>query len=471
MVAPLICKSDVPALIVSSFFPREELKLLRWPRPAARVSVLGVETKTWKKTVPSASMSEGLDADTAQQPRPCAWMASDTRRLALAKLAVGSASILGLEFAWAQPAVADAGTLTLQDVSPPVAPAGKLLPSEEAMVRLFEANTYSVVNVVDVTLTQGAVRSAGGVEIPEGNGTGIVWDTQGRIITNYHVIGNVLSTSPAARDSLVARVTVVGVDGVQQTYNGRLVAADRSIDLAVLQINAPPSTLRPVTVGTSSSLRVGQRCLAIGNPFGFDHTLTVGIISGLDRDIQSQAGTVISGGIQTDAAINPGNSGGPLLDSQGRLVGINTAIFTRTGTSSGVGFAIPIDTVARVVPQLINAGKLTRAGLNAQFASERVAKQLQITKGALILSLPSGGAAIKAGLLATRRGLGGNIVAGDVITGVDKYEVKSPKDLFKVLDGYNVGDTVVLKVERLADGSDKRTTVEIQVTLETSGSS
>ena len=161
----------------------------------------------------------------------------------------------------------------------------------------------------------------------------------------------------------MALVTLQGPDDVQRSYEARLVGADRPRDIAVLKINAAPDQLRPLQLGQSSSLRVGQQCLAIGNPFGFDHTLTTGVISGLNREIKSQAGSVIPGGIQTDAAINPGNSGGPLLDSSGRLIGVNTAIFTPTGTSAGVGFAIPVDTVSRVVPQLITKGRVTRPSL------------------------------------------------------------------------------------------------------------
>lgn len=216
----------------------------------------------------------------------------------------------------------------------------------------------------------------------------------------------------------------------------------------MLDVDAPVELLRPVKLGQSSKLRVGQRCLAIGNPFGFDHTLTVGVVSGLNRDIFSQTGVVIGGGIQTDAAINPGNSGGVLLDSNGNLIGINTAIFTRTGTSAGVGFAIPIDTVAKLVPQLIAYGKVMRPGLNVQFAPEAVAKQLNVRSGALVLTVPDKSAAAKAGIIATRRGLTGNILLGDVIVGVGETTVKNPQELTKALDSYQVGDQILLKVQR-----------------------
>ncbi|KAJ7563230.1 hypothetical protein O6H91_03G101900 [Diphasiastrum complanatum] len=285
------------------------------------------------------------------------------------------------------------------------------------------------------------------VEIPEGNGSGIVWDTQGHIVTNYHVIGSALSNNPAYGQA-VARVTLLNVDGSQKAYAAILVGADKTKDLAVLKIDCPPEVLRPVTLGQSSKLRVGQRCLAIGNPFGFDHTLTVGVISGLNRDISTQVGGIISGSIQTDAAINPGNSGGPLVDSSGNVIGINTAIFTRSGTSAGVSFAIPVDVVAKTVPQLIMFGKVLRPGLNVQLAPDSVAKQLNVKNGALVLSAPETSAAGKAGLLPTKRGLAGNIILGDVIVAINNVPIKTSLELSKILDDYQVGDQVFLKVER-----------------------
>lgn len=227
-----------------------------------------------------------------------------------------------------------------------------------------------------------------------------------------------------------------------------MIGADRAKDLAVLKVDAPLDLLKPINVGQSSALRVGQQCLAIGNPFGFDHTLTVGVISGLNRDIFSQTGVTIGGGIQTDAAINPGNSGGPLLDSKGHLIGINTAIFTRTGTSAGVGFAIPSSTVLRIVPQLIKFAKVVRAGLNVEIASDLIANQLNVRNGALVLQVVGNSLAAKAGLLPTTRGLAGNIVLGDIIVAVDGKPVKSKAELFKTLDDYTVGEKIVLKIQR-----------------------
>ncbi|XP_059452688.1 protease Do-like 8, chloroplastic isoform X3 [Corylus avellana] len=349
-------------------------------------------------------------------------------------------------------------TVTVEEVTPPVFPTTSLFPVEERIVQLFEKNTYSVVNIFDVTLRP-QLNVTGVVEIPEGNGSGVVWDRQGHVVTNYHVIGNALSKNPSP-GQVVARVNILASEGVQKNFEGKLIGADRAKDLAVLKIEASEDLLRPINVGQSSSLRVGQQCLAIGNPFGFDHTLTVGVISGLNRDIFSQTGVTIGGGVQTDAAINPGNSGGPLLNSKGNLIGINTAIFTQTGTSAGVGFAIPSSTVLKIIPQLIQFGKAVRAGLNLEIAPDLVANQLNIRNGALILLVPGNSLAAKAGLLPTTRGFAGNIVLGDIIVAVDNKSVKSKADLYKVWDDYNVGDKVVLKILR---GNEN---VELPIVLE-----
>ncbi|XP_034706580.1 protease Do-like 8, chloroplastic isoform X2 [Vitis riparia] len=340
-------------------------------------------------------------------------------------------------------------SVTIEEVTPPVSLSGPLFPTEERIVQLFERNTYSVVNIFDVTLRP-QLNVTGAVEVPEGNGSGVVWDEQGHIVTNYHVIGNALSRN-SKPGQVVARVNILASDGVQKNFEGKLIGADRTKDLAVLKIEASEDLLRPMKVGQSSYLRVGQQCLAIGNPFGFDHTLTVGVISGLNRDIFSQTGVTIGGGIQTDAAINPGNSGGPLLDSKGNLIGINTAIFTQTGTSAGVGFAIPSSTVLKIVPQLIQYGKVVRAGLNADIAPDLVANQLNVRNGALVLLVPGDSLAAKAGLLPTTRGFAGNIMLGDIIVAVDNKPVRSKAELYKALDDYSVGDEVLFKIQRGTD--------------------
>ncbi|KAI4352582.1 hypothetical protein L6164_006819 [Bauhinia variegata] len=349
-------------------------------------------------------------------------------------------------------------SVTIEEVTPPVFPSGPLFPTEDRIVQLFERNTYSVVNIFDVTLRP-QLNVTGVVEIPEGNGSGVVWDEEGHIVTNYHVIGNALSRNPSP-GQVVARVNILASEGVQKNFEGKLIGADRAKDLAVLKVEAPRDLLRPIKVGQSSSVKVGQQSLAIGNPFGFDHTLTVGVISGLNREIFSRAGVTIGGGIQTDAAINPGNSGGPLLDSKGSLIGINTAIFTQTGTSAGVGFAIPSSTVVKIVPQLIQFGKVVRAGINVDIAPDLIASQLNVRNGALIIQIPGNSLAAKAGLNPTTRGFAGKIILGDIIVAVDNKPVKNKAELLKVLDDYNVGDKVILQIQRGGE------TLELAVELE-----
>ncbi|KAK4393101.1 Protease Do-like 8, chloroplastic [Sesamum angolense] len=302
-------------------------------------------------------------------------------------------------------------SVTIEQVTPQVLPAGALFPSEERIVKLFEKNTYSVVNIFDVTLRP-QLNITGAVEVPEGNGSGVVWDEQGHIVTNYHVIGNSLSRNPST-GQIVARVNILASEGTKKASSLLILQSQGSM------VEAPKELLRPIKVGPSSSLKVGQQCLAIGNPFGFDHTLTVGVISGLNRDINSRTGVTIGGGIQTDAAINPGNSGGPLLDSKGNLIGINTAIFTQTGTSAGVGFAIPSSTVVKIVPQLIQFGKVLSG---PQYANGYTGSWRQL--------------AAKAGLLPTTRGFAGNIVLGDIILAVDDKPARNRAELYKIFDEY-----------------------------------
>ena len=280
------------------------------------------------------------------------------------------------------PASASLVEPTLAEVTPAVSNSPALTALEQGTVSLFERSTRSVVNVVDLTVLSGQAMKSGAV-VPEGNGTGVVWDDQGHVVTNYHVLGAILSVTPENRRAGLecAKVTLEGPDGRTKTFSATLVGVERSKDLAVIKVNAPKEFLAPATIGVSRTVRVGQAVFAIGNPFGFDHTLTTGVVSGLNRTIQSQAGSLISGGIQTDAAINPGNSGGALLDASGALVGVNTAIFTNTGASAGVGFAIPVDLVARVVPQLIEFGRVTLPGLNIAVADPNVTKQLGVRRG------------------------------------------------------------------------------------------
>jgi S1-C subfamily serine protease len=226
-----------------------------------------------------------------------------------------------------------------------VTPRGDLAEEEKATIELFRQASKSVVYITAIALRRDAF-SLNVYEIPEGTGSGFMWDEEGHIVTNYHVI----------RTANGCQVTLAD----NSTYSAELVGAAPAKDLAVLRIDAPKRLLRPIPVGTSRDLLVGQKVFAIGNPFGLDQTLTTGVISALNREIQSVARQPIQGVIQTDAAINPGNSGGPLLDSAGRLIGVNTAIFSPSGAYAGIGFAIPVDTVNEVVPKLIQQGQKAR---------------------------------------------------------------------------------------------------------------
>jgi S1-C subfamily serine protease len=327
-----------------------------------------------------------------------------------------------------------------------VTPRGDLAEDEKATIRIYSNVRPSVVHITTMAVQQNTDANGLGTnvqKVPEGTGTGIVWDDQGHVVTNYHVIKN-------ADEAVVTMAD-------QSSWTAKLVGAYPDKDLAVLSIRANKGRLVPIQVGRSSDLQVGQKVFAIGNPFGLDQTLTTGIISALDREIESVTRRPIRGVIQTDAAINPGNSGGPLLDSAGLLIGINTAIYSPSGSSAGIGFAIPVDEVRRLVPQLIEHGKVTRPGLGVQVASDQLAGKLG-QEGALVMAVQPGSPAEKAGLRPTRKE-GGKTVTGDVITAVDGQPVKKVSDLFNVLDGHNVGDKVSLQVRR--DGK----TLSLEATL------
>ena len=355
--------------------------------------------------------------------------------------------------------------------APAVAPAGALGSLESNFIDIFSKTEKSAVNVVDLTvLNQSGNASAfAGAIVAEGNGTGVVWDEEGHVVTNYHVIASMLASIPKGRKTKeVAKVTIQTDEG-SQTFGAALVGSSKEKDLVVLKIDAPKNVLKPATISPSSDgVRVGQAVFAIGNPFGFDHTLTTGVVSGLNRSIQSQVGSLITGAIQTDAAINPGNSGGPLLDSRGRLIGINTAIFTPTGTSAGVGFAIPIDTVNAVVPQLIKNGEIVFPSLNVKFADAGVQRDLSVPigGGALIQSFIGNSTAQKAGLLATRRGISG-IAPGDVVVAVDGKPCSVAADVLREIERRAVGDDVQLTVLRrnsVGDASPSRVTATVRLT-------
>ncbi len=308
----------------------------------------------------------------------------------------------------------------------------ELNPDEIATIQLFERATPSV-----CFITTSNVRrdywSRDVTEIPRGSGSGFVWDKEGHIITNYHVIQGADRATVTLSDRTTLEATLVGV------------APEK--DLAVLKIDAPRNKLIPIPLGTSDNLRVGQNVYAIGNPFGLDQTLTTGIVSALGREIESVAGVPIRDVVQTDAAINPGNSGGPLLDSSGRLIGVNTAIYSPSGASAGIGFSIPVDAVRWVVPELIQHGKIKRPSLGIDVAQAQLERRLGI-EGALVLRVEDGSAADRAGIQPTYRNNYGEIVLGDIIVGIGNENIKSSTEIPLALEKFNPGETVKIRVKR-----------------------
>ena len=304
--------------------------------------------------------------------------------------------------------------------------------AEKSTIKLFE-NAAPSVTFITTTSLKRDYFSMNVTEIPRGNGSGFVWDTEGHIITNFHVIQGADRAKVTLADRSTWPATVVGA------------APDK--DLAVLKIEAPKEILAPLAVGDSEDLLVGQSVYAIGNPFGLDQTLTTGIISALDREIESVSGLPIKGAIQTDAAINPGNSGGPLLDSSGRLIGVNTAIYSPSGAYAGIGFSIPVDVVKWVVPDLLKYGRLQRPTLGISTANNRLAGRLGID-GILILGVTEGGPAEQAGMQATYRDRTGNIVMGDIITKINDDKISNRNDLLLTLEKYKVGEQIEVTVLR-----------------------
>lgn len=312
------------------------------------------------------------------------------------------------------------------------APSMGLTSAEQATIKLFENAAPSVCFITTSNVRQDYwTRNV--MEIPGGTGSGFVWDDQGHIVTNYHVIQK------------ADRYQVTLSD--QSTHDAELVGVAPDKDLAVLKINVPRRDLRPIPVGNSMNLRVGQSVFAIGNPFGLDQTLTTGIVSALGREIQSVAKIPIRDVIQTDAAINPGNSGGPLLDSSGRLIGVNTAIYSPSGASAGIGFSIPVSVVRWVVPDLIQYGKVKRPIMGIEPAAQQYLQRMG-RKGVLVLDVYENSPADRAGIQPTYRNRAGRIVLGDIITSLNGKDIASFNDLFLELEKYKPGDVISLEVER-----------------------
>jgi S1-C subfamily serine protease len=324
---------------------------------------------------------------------------------------------------------------------------GDLAADERTTIELFEHSRDAVVFISTVQQVRDPwTRDV--FSVPRGTGSGFIWDDAGHVVTNFHVVEGASG----------ARVRLA--DG--RDYQAGLVGVSPAHDIAVLRIGVgikrPPS----VPIGTSVDLQVGQKVFAIGNPFGLDWTLTTGIVSALDRSLPSDSGSTIEHLIQTDAAINPGNSGGPLLDSAGRLIGINTAIFSPSGASAGIGFAVPVDTVNRVVPELIRTGRYTRPVIGIgidEGINRRIVDALQV-EGVYVLRVAPGSAAEQAGLRSATLAEDGSFVPGDIIVGIEGRKVSAVAELLGRLDDYEVGDTVRLEVRR--DGA----TVTVPVILQ-----
>jgi S1-C subfamily serine protease len=307
----------------------------------------------------------------------------------------------------------------------------QLLEDERNTIDIVKKNKNSVVFITNIQLVRDWFFNE--EKVAKGSGSGYIWDDQGRIVTNFHVIEAGTEFS----------VTLPN----QEQRPARLVGKDETKDVAVLQIQGSLKDLVPVKVGTSKDLQVGQKVIAIGNPFGFDHTVTTGIVSALGRKMLGAGNVTIRDMIQTDASINPGNSGGPLLDSSGEIIGMNTMIISPSGASSGVGFAIPVDIIKKVVPELIRYGKVIRPDLGISLLPDQFNQRFGI-KGAALWEVPEGSAAAKAGLAGLSRDRYGRLLLGDVVVALDDVKIGSYDDIYTALENRKIGDVVALTVDR-----------------------
>lgn len=318
--------------------------------------------------------------------------------------------------------------------APPVAPPPRDYRTEDERnsIDVFRAIAPST---VFVTQTRVVVDYWAGTssEMPAGSGSGFIWDNQGHIVTNFHVIQGAQQLTVTLHD--------------HRRFEAKVVGTEPRKDIAVLKLQDVPADLKPIPVREKAMpLEVGQKTLAIGNPFGLDQTLTTGIVSALGREVQGIGGVTIRDMVQTDAAINPGNSGGPLLDSSGYLIGMNTMIYSRSGSSAGIGFAVPVQFVKRVVPQIIEFGKTKQVGLGVRIdQTQRLERRLGV-KGVIVLEVIPDTPAAKAGLVGLQRTAKG-LRLGHVIVGINEFAVADYDDLYNALDRFNAGDRVRVRVE------------------------
>jgi len=312
-----------------------------------------------------------------------------------------------------------------------ITPRGELSEQEKTTTGIFEEAAPSVVHVTSLSNRREVIGFRIYETPQQGTGTGFIWDDSGHVVTNFHVIQG------------AERIKVHLAD--HSNWDAVVIGAEPDKDLAVLQIDAPSSQLKPIAVGTSKDLRVGQTVLAIGNPFGLDQSLTTGVVSALGRTMHAVTGRIIEDVVQTDAAINPGNSGGPLLDSAGRLIGVNTMIVSQSGASAGVGFAVPVDTVNEVVPQLIKYGRIIRPELGVTIVTDaRALRLLGQPTGAVVRSVAPDSGAERAGLRGFAMTRDGRLILGDVIKKIDDQPVATSDDLLTILEKHKPGDTVTV---------------------------
>ncbi|MBT3530317.1 MAG: trypsin-like serine protease [Gammaproteobacteria bacterium] len=317
---------------------------------------------------------------------------------------------------------------------------------EENNIEVFKQASPAVVNITNSRFVR-SYYSLNPQEVPQGSGTGFVWNEEGYIVTNYHVVQQ------------ANRVTVTMQNGT--TYDATAIGFDPDKDLAVLKIDAPDTDLVPVTPGDSSILEVGRKVIAIGNPFGLDTTMTVGVVSALGREIDSVSRRKIRDVIQTDAAINPGNSGGPLLNSLGQLIGVNTAIYSPSGASSGIGFAIPVNTVKRVVPELIAYGRVQTPVLGiTRVPQPDYYRRLWGVEGVIVMDVVAGTDPARLGMRGLSRSQRGRIQLGDVIIGIDDMTVSNEDEYAEIMEQRRPGD--VVKVLTRRDNQTLEYEVELQ---------
>ena len=328
--------------------------------------------------------------------------------------------------------------------APPASGKARLSEDELNTIEVVRKTKNSVVYITNLQYVRDFFYSSDR-PVPRGSGSGFVWDDAGHLVTNFHVIDEGDKYMVSLPDQRQVEATLVGRDPTK--------------DIAVLKLGQKVAGLEPVAIGTSRDLQVGQKVIAIGNPFGLDHTVTKGIVSALGRSMLGAGDVTIRDMIQTDASINPGNSGGPLLDSAGELIGMNTAIISPSGASSGLGFAVPVDTIKKIVPQIIQFGKVIRPDVGGvQFVRDEVARRAKI-EGAVVLQVARDSRAYDLGLRGLYRDNYGRLLIRDVVTAIDLMKIKSWDDLFSALDGYKIGDTVTLTVTR----EDKTRKVTIQL--------